>query len=509
MKRLHVWLVAAIAIVMAAVMTVAFVGCDSAGTPSGGNTGGSGGSGAPMTQSTGLAFEKIEDTETYAVVGLGSCRDSKVVVPATYKNKPVAAINATAFAENCGGVTEIYVPDSVKTIKSGAFSGCTALKKLTIPVLSGKIGVYFGGANTSVPSTLKTVVLTTMTAVPEYAFESCTSLEEVEFPQNATKIGWACLKGCKNLKKLTTPLVGATSVKTGKYTTTNFDFSVTSDWVSQENRSFTHLYTLWGVIVNTNGNGWKIEDGEGGIKRVESSEELKECGLPEALTSLVVTSGYVSNYACADVSTLVEVQVIGGPESAKTGIGASAFYRCNNLKTVSVSTGKFVGFSAFSGCSALENIDIPSSILKIGEYAFYNCDKLSYNISGGIKYLGNKEDPYIAVIGVTNTSATTLNISNTAIIIYGEAFYDCSKLSSIKIPASVQYIGEYAFSGCTSLEGIAFENGQGWWYMYETNNAYEPPKEGSVSFSDAAEAARFFKGSTTRKVLALYKNKGI
>ena len=119
MKKLHTWVMTVLVVITALILAVVFTGCadtpDTPDTPDGGD------GTAPVTQSKGLDFEKIEDTETYAVVGLGNCKDAKVVVPATYKNKPVVTINSTAFAQNCGSVTEIYVPDSVKTIESGTY----------------------------------------------------------------------------------------------------------------------------------------------------------------------------------------------------------------------------------------------------------------------------------------------------------------------------------------------------------------------------------------------------
>lgn len=420
MKKLHVFGVAVLAALMVLLLAVTLSGCGKKETP---DSPGGGGGGAPAVQSEGLDFEKIEDTDTYAVVGIGSCKDAKVAIPSTYKNKPVVAVNATAFAKNCENVTEIYVPDSVKTIQSGAFSGCTALQKLTIPVLNGQLGQYFSGDNAGVPSTLKTVILTTMTSVPKYAFKNCTSLEEVEFPASATDLGWACLEGCMGIKKLTTPFVGTTSVYyfDGMYQRAleaKNRVCCNSALIAGGGGYDAHLYNFWGVNFHLSGSYYyfntSVRNGE--------AEEL----IPRESISLTVTNGYITDRSCHR-SNVKSVTVSGTSPNEAKGIGRYAF----------------------SGCDQLCSVTLSNEIAEIGNHAFYECNSLtSVTLPNGLTEL-----PYAVFWGCSSLASVTLPSSIKGI---GErAFYDCSSLASIQIPSGVTSIGEYAFWACENLTSVS------------------------------------------------------
>ena len=82
--------------------------------------------------------------------------------------------------------------------------------------------------------------------------------------------------------------------------------------------------------------------------------------------------------------------------------------------------------SAFSFCSSLSEIVIPSSVASIGDSAFSWCDSLSKIV-----------------------------IPSSVTCIGDEAFYDCDSLSEIVIPSSVTCIGDRAFNGCFSLKYIS------------------------------------------------------
>lgn len=75
--------------------------------------------------------------------------------------------------------TEIYcidLPKGVRTIESGTFTSCDRLKR-----------VYFGEVDT----------------ICDDAFDSCSSLEEVEFPETLRDIESKAFSWCTNLKKVT------------------------------------------------------------------------------------------------------------------------------------------------------------------------------------------------------------------------------------------------------------------------------------------------------------------
>lgn len=109
---------------------------------------------------------------------------------------------------------------------------------------------------------------------------------------------------------------------------------------------------------------------------------------------------------------------------------------------------------AFSGCSMLKNVVIPSSVTKIGYMAFGSMDEsgeyfgrsglTSIEIPGSVIEIGDSAFSHCDDI-------ESVKISNGVTVIGKNAFSGCYGLTSIKIPDSVTEIGAYAFSGCDYL----------------------------------------------------------
>ena len=83
-------------------------------------------------------------------------------------------------------LTKVTIPNSVTSIGSGAFSGCTNLTKVTIPnsVTNIPNSAFLGCSNlTSV------TIPNGVTSIEGFAFRSCTSLSSVTIPESTTNIG--------------------------------------------------------------------------------------------------------------------------------------------------------------------------------------------------------------------------------------------------------------------------------------------------------------------------------
>ena len=88
----------------------------------------------------------------------------------------------------------------------------------------------------------------------------------------------------------------------------------------------------------------------------------------------------------------------------------------------------YIGYSAFDGCSNLENIKIP--------------------------FLGNTADETASLSSFFGRQLKTVVITGGSKI-GSYAFSDCANLTSIQLPESITGIGEYAFEGCTGLTNIS------------------------------------------------------
>ena len=149
-----------------------------------------------------------------------------------------------------------------------------------------------------------------------------------------------------------------------------------------------------------------------------------------------------------------------------TEIGWSAFSGCTGLKSITIpSSVTEIGGYAFRGCKGLKSITIPSSVTEIGENAFRGCKGLTsitadknnknYTSVNGVLFNKNKTE----ILAYPNAKSSSYVIPSSVTEIGSAAFYDCTGLKSVTIPSSVKEIGIDAFSGCTGLKSVTISNG--------------------------------------------------
>ena len=136
-----------------------------------------------------------------------------------------------------------------------------------------------------------------------------------------------------------------------------------------------------------------------------------------------------------------------------TSIGESAFKGCTTLESISLpSTILTIGASAFIDCSSLDDFTIPNSVTSIGNGAFHNCIGLTnFTIPDCVTSIGEN-----AFYGCENIQ--TIDIPNGVMNLANCTFAGCSSLTSISIPNTVVSIGEKAFGSCTNLNNITLPN---------------------------------------------------
>lgn len=143
-----------------------------------------------------------------------------------------------------------------------------------------------------------------------------------------------------------------------------------------------------------------------------------------------------------------------------TEIKDEAFKNCTNLRKITVGNNvRTIGDSAFAGCYSLTEIILPNSITEIDSYTFSSVSSLKFNEYDNAYYLGNEDNPYVALIKVKNKDIETCNIHSDTITIAEDAFNNCHNIKSLTIPDSVVCIGEDAFYNCENLESISIGSG--------------------------------------------------
>ena len=134
-------------------------------------------------------------------------------------------------------------------------------------------------------------------------------------------------------------------------------------------------------------------------------------------------------------------------------VGDSAFFNCSSLTSIDIPNSVIkIGKYAFLFCESLQSVEIPNSVIEIGKYAFRECRSLqSVEIPNSVTRIYERTFSDCR-------SLQSVEIPNSVTSIYEGAFSDCYSLQSVEIPNSVTRIDEDAFRNCSSLTSVKIPN---------------------------------------------------
>lgn len=388
---------------------------------------------------------------------------------------------------------EVEISKYAETMRSGAFHMCENVTSIVFEESENVNGVDFY---------LEDSIDSNNSLSANIVFYGCAALKSIEFPARLISLGdysvyVSCVfnpdeygltsvtfaDGCRLSE------IGDNAFAGGKFES----FALPENVATIGESPFSDCENLTTITVS------KLTDADALTRLIDGIDSLEAINVPEGSTGLAVDEGIIFS---ADMKTLVyrtpeftatsyeipatvtnipantflnlktlttltfekggtEPLTIGDSAFKGTGItavelparlgsmGVNVFQSCASLKSLTFEQGFEYGSIpnyTFDG-TALESVNIPASVAIIGEYAFQNNKSLT---------------------SVTFGSAQNLSQLNA---IRRRAFYGCSALESIEIPASVTELGGYTssntlyngvtnpaevFYGCTSLETVTF-----------------------------------------------------
>lgn len=387
---------------------------------------------------------------------------------------------------NCKGLLTLEVPSSVTTIDgsgssssavSNVFTGCTALQKLTTPIIGdgteehGYMAYLFGvrvsnksdGLNTF--SSLQEIEITNATKIGAQAFNSI-YLTTIKINGAVSEIEKGALYGCRSLETLSVPFVGASG--DGHFGAIFGDQSFDGTTVTpqrQESGEEVNYFiptALTSVTVLGGDIGYGAFYGCSNITQITLPESLENIGAyafyGSGITEITVPRNVeiIPEYAFYNCSSLESVDFGSGRQRS---IGEFAFANCSSLGNITLADSVLtIGANAFNGCSALQSITLPQGVDTIGNYTFKDCVLLEEIDFKELHSIGQG-----ALDGCSNLTTITLSRNLTEISAY--TFQNCSSLRYIKVsgkesgmealfPDNIVKIGNYAFDGCRALQSV-------------------------------------------------------
>ena len=333
----------------------------------------------------------------------------------------VTEIGGSAFA-NCTNLSNVKLSKSLEYMGGRAFGSCEKITQIEIPKSLDNCGnsgysLYHGPFGAC--SGLKKIIFEEgTTEISNSLFRGCTGIEEINIPNGVTKIERASFEDCINLVNVDIPdsvtkIENEAFAGCKKIVSINIPDSVTEIGGS----AFANCSNLSNVKLS------KSLEYMGG-RAFGNCEKITEIEIPKSLDNCG-DSGYASYH---------------GP-----------FGACSGLKKIIFEEGTTeISNSLFRGCTGLEEISIPVSVVTIERFAFVDCINLkNVYFQNSVKNIENN-----AFAGCT--SLTTVSIPDTVNSINNSVFSGCANLTEVHLPNSLKEIPSNTFSGCKKLTTINF-----------------------------------------------------
>ncbi|MDO4191655.1 MAG: Ig-like domain-containing protein [Erysipelotrichaceae bacterium] len=309
-----------------------------------------------------VTFGQEDSGSSFWMIPDGLFRDCSGLVEITLP-KSVISIGTYAFA-HCVNLTTIHLPENMERIGRGAFEWCENLERL-----DGLNYLYEAGP---------------------YAFNMCYQLKEAEFAASLSHLADGLFRNCESLTSIT--LSSQVLNEDDSYGMSPFD----GDYHLEEVNILQDVIPEYGAVPAG------LFRGCTGLRFFEIPSFVRK----------------IRNNAFEDTG----LQSIVIPDSVEE-IEEYAFRNCRDLVNVTLSKNlKTLPSGLFSGCTSLEEIELPAS--------------LSGNEADGSPY----EGPFSYC-----SSLKTVTFAEGFKVIPGKLFKDCTGLRQIHIPESVTHIGENTF----------------------------------------------------------------
>lgn len=358
------------------------------------------------------------------------------------------------FASNCSKLSSVLLPSSLRTIGMRSFTGTGNLKHISLPE-----GLVTIGEKSFQQSGLESVLFpSTLTSLGAGSFQN-SALLSVVFPSHLTSIPNDCFSGCSNLASVT---LGETLKEIGDRAFSNCSVLTTISFPSGLKSIGANAFFKTGLTEVTLPVGVHVGD--------------------EAFKQSAITAINFPSEPCTFGNNCFQnigVTSIDLPDWMTT-VPPGFLQLCSKLSNLILHEGLTdIGNNAFQSCVLLHDVDFPSTLINIGEYAFAGC-----GIGNGNP---NKFGRVVLSEGVTicdnafnGTTVTEIifrgcpanfgndifkSVSTITNIVFPECLTEIpagfcnywTELTSVTLGPNVTSIGDKAFQNCSKLTTVKYQ----------------------------------------------------
>ncbi len=245
-----------------------------------------------------------------------------------------------------------------------------------------------------------------------------------------------------------------------------------------DNNAFTHCDNLTSISLpasvtkvgnNAFENCWSLK-----TINTEHLTTIGDCAFAgcESLTSFSFSENPIAmGFGIFARSGIISITI---PENVSF-VEKNFFQDCTQLEEVVFQNNpNEIGYAMFSGCSKLQSIDIPTSVKRISEQAFYSSGLTSIKIPASVTTIGNSA--FSASTSLTSVeigegvkklddyafSMTSLDeiILPESLDSIGREAFGNTKIESVKMPANIKFLGKDALGG--SIKSLYIQNLDRW-----------------------------------------------
>ena len=478
---------------------------------------------------SGSQITRMEITSSVSTIGAGafSYCDSLSQFTVSSDNRSFAVSSGVLLSANSTQLvaypagkagTEYSIPSRVTAVIGSAFAG-SSLQTVTFPSSVDSVGDYAFADSALTSLTLNSG----LNDIGVGAFSGCVSLSEATIPSSVTSISESSFEGCTSLRSVTWSATGSASIGISAFEgcTTLSTFAIPDRATTINDRAFYGCTSLAAVSipdsVTTVGDQAFAASGLTEVTvpgcRSMGDGVFESC---RSLGSVTIADdvAMIPEGIFSGCSSLDEI-VFGEDPSLRTieaqafaGTAFTAFTIPEGVTTVDA--------TAFSGCTALQTVGIPSTLRDMDERPFEGCSSLtSFTVSAdssvyasvdGVLY---SKDLGTLVRYPSAAASAEFSVPEGTETISAGAFEHAGSLTTVEIPQSVTTIGAEAFLGCSGLRSVAIASQE----LTVGDGAFDLSAGGdpvSVEiFTDAPEFPQSAFGEGTTVTYDEYKNYGL